>query len=137
MIVESYYHVDEFLLADGTTITGKELYEMQQQHDSRVTFEDELFAGIKQAVGQEIWDFLNSSDRYKRVTVDYENVGPMGGKSVKISAWVENSNGMVPIVMNLYCDHVVYERMKDDLLAAQEFAKSQEDIKKFLTDSDE
>lgn len=109
---------------------------IQQEGHIKPRFEDELFAGIKQAVGQELFDFLFASERYKKVSIDYDNVGPMGGKSVKISAWVANANDecVIPFVLNLYCDHVVYERMKQDLLEAQEFAKSQEDIKKFLLD---
>jgi len=109
-----------------------------QQSEPRTKYEDELFAGFKQAVGREIFDLLRSSDRYKRVKADFENTGPMGGKSVSISGWATNNDGeaVIPFVLNLYCDGVVYERMKAELLEAQEFAKSQEDIKAYLSTDD-
>lgn len=149
MIVEVNWARDEYLLADGTTITGRELHQMETrriqqgnqftattEYTPKTKYEDELFAGFKQEVGQEIFDFLKSSDRYKRVRADFENVGPMGGKSVNISGWATDNDGnaVIPFMLNVYCDPVVYERMKSELLEAQEFAKSQEDIKKFLTD---
>lgn len=132
MIVEVDYQQDTYLLADGTWITGEELYTMRNETASP-TFEDELFEGIKQAVGQEISDFLRSSSRYKNVRTNFENVGPMGGKSVNISAWVQHEEGFIPVVMNLYCDHIVYERQREELLKRQEFYKAQEDIRNILT----
>lgn len=134
MIIDADYPKDTYLLADGTVISGEELYIMQR--DNKTKYEDELFSWFRQVVGQEIFDFICFSERYKKVKVDFENVGPMGGRSVNISGWATDNSGnaVIPFTLNVYCDSVVYERMKQDLLEAQEFAKSQEDIKKFLLD---
>lgn len=97
---------------DGETVTDEEMHRHMTKHSDPTKSQTDA----RTRVTEELHGVLAELDEVKKLEVQHESRGPLGGLSSQLAAWIELDGELHPVLVNVYCD----DRVKDKLVADAE-----------------